>query len=383
MANIKVFENWTTADISQAARPFIQDIDEAQRRQGNSGAILAKLGDYANHILRYSPRVIFSKMIPWGASDHTGIDPLLVWKYFDGNENGRSLDVRVLFFPRYAGAGDAEIAQDTASDIPSAGPITSFQRNQTFSSIDLYRSIESGFYKVSRGDANDAEIVDGLSSFNGLTVAGVIVQESKLSYLDSVNETYVPTGDLVKGEKVLSAGVTSLVDGIHACRKNQLPIVWSWCSLGNTATPSTSDETGIHVTSATYVNAFDQTITTRTATSPGGCTNGWYCGIGNVNTGSGNQVKVMCRVLANATVGNGTVKFEGPDHAASNLTEITVTGGGGLDWYGDDTNFIYLNSESGWSDSTTARNKIDALLKVASDDLYVYGIRCWMVYNGY
>ena len=159
--------------------------------------------------------------------------------------------------------------------------------------------------------------------------------------------------------------------------------VFSWAAVGRTATPAASDHTGLVITSGSYVNVFDQTITARTATSPGSVSLAYKCGVGRDDMEYGNKVKVQCSVLATKTAGDdGYVKFIGPDHIASNEVELTIAGGSGPSWSGyGSSSFIYLNSDSNYDDTDTSRNKIDVHAKVDGGTLYIYGIRCYIVYD--
>jgi hypothetical protein len=380
MADISILEEWTGIDIEKFAKPFTQDDDGAQRRLGCRASVVKQLGENVNHLLRKQPRIIFSKIIPDSMGDNTGLDPILQWRYWDNSPNGSDLVVKVVYLPRTAGSGSAVIMQDPASNI--LGYSNSYLRDDVnISDSNYYEGLKEGFFVIPRNTSSNAMATDGITTTNGIRLLGIAVQEYPHAVLYTDRDIYVNTNLVAKGEKILDEALEDLTTGMHHCRKDRLPVFGRWSAIGVTSTPASSDHTALVISNTAYANLFDVSVGDRTANSPGFCGSAWYAGIGNMAAKNGNKVPVKCRVLCKPDDATNVV-FVGPDHYSDNNCLIEIPAGGVLNWYGDDTSIVYLNSNSGWTDETTARNKIDVMGAVDSNTSYFYGVVTEITYDG-
>jgi hypothetical protein len=367
---------WKAIGLSQQCQNWTLDHAGAARKMSNRAAAYQTLAQATNHLLARRSRVLFHYCQDSSVADTTGAEPLLRWLYFDDWDNGREYTVHLVcivppivttawYAQQWSGADNYDAANITPKNV--------FERILPLQWTDVWYLS----FTVDRGNAGDAAVEDGLSTFDGCTILACTVIEGPLDELDtSVNFHCIPKY-AAPGKQIVADAVYNVRTRSQERRMSGLPVVFCWAAQGCTETPAVpGDTTGRHVDSATYVNIFDQADTTRTATSVGWCTTARYAAHG-LDT----KVKVICRVLAEATVGNGTVRFEGSSNIANNYCEITVTGGGGLAWYGGINDYMYLDATIEQAVMDATMNKIDCLAKVASDDLYIYGVAGWIEYT--
>jgi hypothetical protein len=376
-------------DIKMWAKNWRQDDGGAHRRMGNKGAVISALANKVNYLLAMNPRTMFTKS--QSDPDATGLDPLYRWVYYDGVPNGTVYIVHIIA-QKIETAGDAYAQQWSGADHYAAThitPIYAFNITTAGSFEDVFYAM----YFVIRGAASDAEVEDGISTFNDFTILSINTQEiipANELYNDS-DYTYIKNTRNLKGTKVLEGLPEDTREKLHTVRTEQLPIILNWAAqMGDPpTTPSapgnsyciTVDDTNY----PTYVNIFDQNESSRGAQTTGACVDVQYAGRGLETQTDGRKVKVICRVLAKIASGaTGTVKFEGPNHhSVQYYVEITVNSTT-LQWWGDSDDYIYLDPTVSATDATTARNKIDVFGKVTSGlspRLYIYGVRCWIVYE--
>lgn len=382
MGRIGVPSGWTPIALDAFCQNWAADYDGTEVAMGNHAAAAIAEAHAANHMFARHARPIFNYFCPIAGANPTGLAPLLRWLYLDNKDNERSYTVNIIAVMPESVVNEWYAQQWSGATNYAAGNITA-KSAQITNSVRRYQDLVALSFRVSRGAVTDAVVEDGLSTFDGCTILAVTVYEDVLAEIDTSIHTYCNPFLAKPGKQIVEGVVSDLRTKVHELRTTGLPIVFSWAAQGDTGTPAVPGAaTGLHVTSTSYVNLFDQSEAARTAVTPGQCCQALYCGRGKRAIAGNGQTKVVFRVLANATTNNGVVKFEGSDNIASNLTEITVTGGGGLAWYGSDSNFIYLDTTVAVDNLTTAMNKIDALGKiVTSGDMFVYALRGWIIYT--
>jgi hypothetical protein len=332
-----------------------------------------------NRALAHMPRVWYSQAWPTSDAETAGSDPLVQWQAYDGVTNARSYRVRILAVPRTAGAGDCYAAR-------SGGLATQATdlRNYSKVAVDEFEDLIVAEFTVARGAVTSAVITEGLSTFNGYTILGIVVQDDDLVTLDTSIHDAVDPGLAKTGGKVLADVLSDCRTAFHALRRYNLPYCTQWAGYrvgGAFQTPVGTNPSAIVVASATQVNVIDQTVVARSATSPGVSCHVQYMGWGEEDETAGQRIKVECRVLAQCTGGagaNGIVRFEGP----LNSVDVTVTHGAATAWYTSAPNYLYLDSTVADTDATAARNKIDIfglIPGIAGEILYIYGLPSWQV----
>jgi hypothetical protein len=183
---------------------------------------------------------------------------------------------------------------------------------------------------------------------------------------------------------VIETYVERMVEDFNTLRQNYHPTFFSWLALGTAAgwaTPGASNENGIRVTATSLTNVFDGSSTSRTATTEGlTCHSCYRAGRGAESQTDGTKVACQCYALIDPGTSNCSVRFEGPNHVATNWVDLTAPGGTGPLWYSD---VLYLNSSVEDSVLTLAGNKVDCFASVASggDTAYLYALIGIGVYN--
>jgi hypothetical protein len=367
-------------DIASICKPWTTTLNNGDdARMMNRAQALVRLAQMLNHCLGRYPRVMFAQNMKQSEADSTGADPVYEWYYDDQVNNGRSSTISIVGFPRTAGAGNAYAARYGGG----ATERTSYT-TQTVAAVTLYTDTRGDSYAVARGAAAASEINEAVSTFNGYTITGLSVQDDDVgSSLDTSIHDYVVPEDAKKGAEVLDDLMEQIRAKLYALQTSNLSKIISWSAQRLAAgwqTPSTNTSVagGIATNSATYVNVIDQSITARTATSPGLTGHVRNRGWGANDETNGTYVKVMVRVHGKTTGAgglHGKVKFEGPIDSA----EVTITNGAAQTWWG--TGYIHLDSTKADTDVTAARNKIDVFAKidvgVTNEVVYIYGLSAW------
>jgi hypothetical protein len=317
-------------------------------------------------------------------ADSTGLDPLYSALRDDRVENARNYDVRFLIVPRTTGTGDSYAKKEGSTEQ------TSLYNWVKPTALNLAGDVRYTDYQVARGAAARAEVEEGITTVNNFTVVDVAIVDESLNSLDTTLHDYADPSIGKTGQPILADALEGMRDVFHDQRKYNLPMGFCWAAQGESSTPGSTNATAIVVTSASYVNMIDTSVTSRTATSPGNLCPAYLAGQGPPDNQrgtdlNGESVALHCRVLGIPDGSNDcNIKFIGPTHVASNEVEITMTAGGILAWYGQSGggSSIKLNTQSNdISDTTTARNKVDVHVKTAGGTAYIYGIATWYEYS--
>lgn len=355
-----------------------------------------------NHLLGQHPRLYFAQAqsTTTAYSGSTSGNPLYRWRYNDTVANGTVRVVRFLALPRVNGTGNAYVG---VSDGDGNEYATSSFANMKPASVTYPDDLFYGEFSVSARPQSGAapgsdavkniEVIDGLRVYNGFTMMDVVVEDKELDTLIDGTHTLVDPSKAKQHGWCKADIAEDIRDGNHEARRGNPGMAVLWCArtvAGSWGTPTTSDHTGIVVDAgvvggATYVNVFDQSITTRDTDTIGISTHGQYCGIGDATQTNGQKITVVCQALAAIQTGVtlAKIKFIGPDHLANNNTEITVSATSAT-WVGGTGTIVYLNPASADSDANTSRNKIDIHAKCTAgggnSKLYIYALRGYILY---
>lgn len=354
----------------------ISSLTGLSHRVGNSAAAINSIVREMNNALSRNPRANFARCQPLGIADTTGADPLFVATYYDGIENARTWRCHIIAVPRtYVGA-ESSWAYRTYNDRESTPATTAY-----CDEVDAYEDVFETEFTCDRGDRAAGEIVECLTTLYGFTALAVTFEDEPLTELDTSIHQYADPLGIVKGGKVIEDNASDIYGAFEALRLYHLPSVVQWSAAGMIAEPDApGDDTCITVISASLVNVLDQTVTARTADTPGWCCDRYKAGT-QVGSPPNSNVTCTARVYAEAIGGDGTVRFVGPEHTASNYTEITVPAGGGLNWYGAAENVWYLNADAEYDDATVNCNKTDVLASCAGGGtLYIRALAGWQVF---
>jgi len=372
----------TGLDVSTRASPWRETYTTGSyARMTVRAKAMKALAEGTNRQLARMPRVNFAQAVPLEYADNTGGDPLIEWRYDDSVINGREQNWHIIAVPRTTGSGSQYAAR-----VGGASGELSHLLSATYASTVMWTHAAAMPMLISRGDQDDAERTEKLSTFNGCTVMSMVAQDTELDYLDTANHQYVDTGQAGKGEKVLADLGESMRSQIHSNRTTNLPILFNWAAQTNAGTyadVSATHQQGIPVSSATRVNLIDQSHTYRYGGSPGFSAHVQHHGWGDQGTTNGKLVRVQCRVLAKTVGGaaSSTIYMEGPPVVSNNFTTIEITNGAGVAWYGDDSHHVYLDSAQADTITTSSRNKIDAFGYIDGrtvEQQYVYGLAGWV-----
>jgi hypothetical protein len=395
MPKIQVKPGWLSFD-DDAASNFTQTKGGTSNvRQGVSARVIENLSHGINHLLCKNPRPMFGKSMPWAEVDTAGADPLFTWRYNDSVPNGITYRVHIIAAERTVNSNAAfnAVQWASANHYNIAGTTLPFttSRNDVVGTINRWYDVYEDEYIVTRkagGGPLNAEIEDGISTFDGKTILAVSVQEEELPRLDTDTHIYVDPSLARKAGPVLTDAPGQLQNVFHRLRTTNLPIVMSWSATSQSANVAPpGNQTGATITNSVYVNPFDQSITTRNSDTPGATYDAQYCGRGSTDFVDNNKVKVICRVKAQADGASGVdanVKFIGPESFAGNETVIPITIGTGLGWFGNADHAVYLDSNVAGTVATVNANKIDVHGKVSNsttDWLNLYRIRCWIEFS--
>jgi hypothetical protein len=376
MSKISAPEKWVDINVSNDVRNWTQDRDGTEYRKGNSAAPIVRLAKGMNHLLAKNPRTIFQKSIPAGDVDTSGLDPLYLWKYYDGIKNYRNYSIYMVCSPK--------TTDDVSCNAHLHGDESNTTRNYDYelSVDDLYKDCFEAIITVPRQDQSDAETEIGITTENGFRIFSISVQDDPIDELDTIDHFYCHQSEPRKGEKVLHGPTEMIRRHLHHVRTENLPIVVNWSSKGNALAPAApGDETCITVSNTAYSNLIDQEVgTTRNTATPGIHYDANSCGFGPRDETAGKKVYVTFRVLCN-TDSKMNIKFIGPDHIASNEV-ITATVSSTQAWVGADATNIALNPNVDYSCSNTHMNKIDVLAEVQTGGIgHIYGLRGWVIYE--
>jgi len=389
--SVQVDTWWAPLDLSRLCRSFAgrTGVNATDRLQARSAAFHA-LYRSINHIAFHSPRLVFSVSHPYAflpQEAYSGQVNIYRYRVYDHYPNERTRIFRMLHQYRTADPGSQTDAYaqplDNAFALETNAAGAPYQGSWASSKLEPSGPDSLVF---GRGDAPNSERNEGMAVFNRYTPISVSVQ-GEVQPVPDVSYTYCaqpPTS----GSDVIAGYLEHLRSVFHTIRSTYSRNVVMWYAAqksggwDTTMTADSATQWGAKVTSTSFINVLDFTSTSRTATSPGWSSHVYRHGRGDqANTTHGKKLRVACRVLANATTADGTVRFIGPASIASNQTDITVTAGAALGWWGG-ANYVYLDTSVDNDDVSTSRAKIDIHVKAgASGTLYVYGLQAFTYYE--
>ena len=352
----------------------------ATARMTNRGAALQHLAAKTNHVLGRVPRVWFWHCNPITSlttidAVGTGSGYMYYHRYRDGVVNARNYDCRVLTCPRTTGTGDCYA-------LHHGGTETTSKHNEVTTAINPCQDIILDEFTVARGAPTGDNTDWGVDVYNYYPFIDVCCQDQTISTLDSTVHDCCDPSLADPGRYVLADLAEQIRYGFHRARTENLPMLFMWHAGHPGNHSATTDKFGIVIASSTYVNVIDQGFASRTATSPGMSCGAYYAGRGRTAVEQyGISVPCTARVLTSGTgVGTGKIKIEGPDHIASNYTEIDTDAVYG--WHGSDSNVFYLNTTVDDTETLSSRNKCDIFGQFsAGETMYIYAIVAWMLYG--
>lgn len=344
--------DWSGIDLTGHCRIWKQDQDGTQRRMTNRAKVWTIAAAALNHLEGRTPRMLFCQALDAVSVEACNSNPTYSVKWIDNKINARERTVRVLALPRdsdvYNSNSLAEVYTNAAGSTNAAYPESC--ATPTFP-VDLtYRT-----FHTSRGASTNAVYCQSIATSNGVNLMDVCCQEDYVNTLDSgLGHDFVFSYSATPGAPIVTGVLEDLRAKFHRLRmgQNRLAFCFLGAAASNVHSCTSTGIRGFKTSSETYVNILDQTITARTATSPGVMAPGYKAGVGQSNA-----CGVQIYILAKKYVGDGYFKVIGPDHVADNNVEIAVTYDT-VEWYTSGP--VYLNTESAEAtDTTTARNKFD------------------------
>ena len=367
---------WVPLDIDAICKLYDQTKTGTDVRQGNRVAAVHALISALNHLLAYSSRIIMQQGQGYGFRATTGSGALASvyeWRMHDYVVNERTWRYRIIATAPTAAAAAAYAQRDDDATVTTASTYQAIAA-PTFPEDTWYDSMT-----YERGAAAGAIIEEGISTIENYSIVDLVVYTEPLPALEISVHDLIP-GRPSPGHYVVANFLEAVRAKFFELRSRCLPVLFGWYAQGDTGTPSTTDATGIVVTSTDWVNILDQNFSARTATTPGFIFDCYKCAAGLED-----RVPIWVSVKA-AKVDGGSpaaasITIGGPDHVAPNYAERTdVTGA--VAWY-DMPNHIYGNSAVDVASVTTARNKADVLAKVGAvgDTLYIYAVRGEMAWT--
>lgn len=379
MAERPITKTWQPVDTITVAKNYTQDITGTNRRMGHKASVINSLIEALNHLLAQHMRPIFWNSQGYPTSTGLGWsqqaeDPLYFFKYPDVMHNERTWVYRVLMVPPATGSGASKAHRQGASSTAT------LEEDFVAGSAQNLDAVQYREFEYSRGDRANSEITEGITTLNDYIVVDCVIQARELSTLNDTNHQYVFPGAAPGDYVVGNTWLEQLRAKLHTSRTTNLGKVLSWCStdIGNTAITA-SDTRGFYVASTSFVNLLDQTVTARSATSPGFFFHTEYGAMGLLSPTGGTvtQKKYTFRLYADvAGASTATVRFE----TALGTADITINNTGAA-WYGSDSNYFVASSNVADSETGATINKCDILAKVASggDILRIWAIEAWEI----
>jgi len=376
-SKIKADKYWQAIDIDETCRLFETTPEGTEVRQRNTAEAVRAIVGPLNHCLANTARVIARQSIPYVYRPTDNPNPACRWAFDDRITNARDQQWRLASYPRSSGSGAGFAYREGDSSTRTQEDYTnitgaSFPEDVSLATIDY-----------ERGDKSDTTAPEGLSLNLQFPYIDFVVQEQPIAKFDTDLHDYA-IGKAVAGQSVIETTVERMVEAFNGIRQNYHPTFFSWLALGTAAgwaTPGASNENGIRVTATSLTNVFDGSSTSRTATTEGlTCHAAYMAGRGAESQTDGTKVACKCYAFIDPGTSNCSVRFEGPNHVASNFVDLTAPGGTGPLWYSDT---LYLNSSVEDDTLTLAGNKIDVYASVASggDTAYIYALIGIGVYN--
>lgn len=234
-------------------------------------------------------------------------------------------------------------------------------------------------------NVSDAIAEETISVYNSAATDGWFIEdmytvEEPMVVLDTEKHVYAPVNAL-HGEIVKAKHFEDIRSAQHEIRTDALPKVFSWSAIGagdNMPASQASDQGGIYITSASEVNVFDLSATSRDATSLGFFFDAYKCG-----RGIATECKLVVAAIAKVDSGSAEIVFRGPTGTTQTNHTLTVTDTSYTKYGGTvGSNYIMLRTDIEYDDVTTARNKIDILARVTTaNNLSVVSLDAWLAYS--
>lgn len=374
--------------LAAVARNFVQDQNAYQRRMGNSVSALRELGARVNHLGAFSPRVSFAQSVREADIEPYGSNILFATQSYVVPPNGQNFVVRALTLPRIYDTTDNAIMRVVMGLVAGGYQEDSSQANAGSTAPRWPEDLLFSQARMTRLEG-DAPRPMFIQTFGGYTIVDMCVQDESVPTLDTGVHAAVRVGLGSGGREALWDLPEEIRYAFERLRTGNLPVMFQWHARGTPAgwatsadLPAGGDHRGMLVTSGTFVNLFDQTVTERSATSPGFYCPACYTGIGHESKAAGQSIGVKISVFAtvegvyNPEV-TSTVRLVGPTHVVeNNYVDISIPAGSSPDWY-TSASLLSLNTMSSDDDTTTARNKVDPLAKVGvgGDKMIVYAVK--------
>lgn len=355
------------APIKINVKNWVLNREGTQIRQGCSMWDLRPLLRASNHLSAFTPRIIFDQC----CYDITnipidGYNSYYRWSYYDSTLNNKNYTIKGIGV--YSDAYDAYAWLDGYDDTILS---------QSLMNSDGYSVVEITNVRTS----SDGEIIRcALNTDNdtgNLGFAEICVQESPVEVLSSDYHTFTKES-IVNASYISADTVESIRDVLQSVKESNLPVVFSWSALGASA-PETqrSCQDGICITNDGYLNIFNLSDTTRTATSPGFFIDGYYSGKGQLSRH--NKVYIEYGIYCRVDGGEASVKILGPDDGYC-TTSVTNTD---YDWiYSNNDELFYYSDRRASEDDITYQNKFDWLAKADTGyKLQILACVCWITNN--
>lgn len=347
--------DWGSIDLTGHCRVWTQDQDGVQRRMTNRSKVWIIEAAALNHLEGRTPRLLFAQA--WDAATVTACDssPLMTARWIDNKVNSRDRTVRVLALPRDSDVYSTNVAADIYTNAASASNAVFPEAANvpTFPTDAIYRT-----FKVAKGGSSNAVVTEKISATNGLPIIDICCQEDQVNTLDTaLDHDLVFAYSATPGAPIVTGLLEDLRAKFHRLRMGQNRLMCCFLGLASGGTYSMLSATGAGgfyiVNQGSNVNLLDQTVTTKSATTPGMSMPGYRSGVGlAVSTG----VIFYFLAMRGPVGGTSTITIIGPDHIAPNQASVDVTATSAT-WY--QCGPVQLNTEATETDATNGRNKID------------------------
>jgi hypothetical protein len=371
----------SNTDVEDFSTNWVQDQDGIDRRQGCRAKAGTVVSYAINNLAGTHPRPLFWMTLPFFRNghadwaDHTNATADLFEFLWDKTHNqGRLATLKSIEMPRqFVNAPVNSDGVNTFLELQWAGVYggsvdgTANTAKQpigtTFSNYFTAMDMES--VPVNIGNPTNLVEFGTFKSHAGYRFLDIAVTEdSLLELVPELNHSYADPTIAKPGKFVLADAAEQARSALHEIRKTNLPVVFTWSSLGGVANPdmvSPGSLRGMAVNSEAdvgWVNLLDHAISSRNASTPGVAGYAYKSGVG-----LNGSVPVTCYVLGqrNSSAGDAQVRFE---TSWSNATvDLTYNGTGSLGWVG--VTGLTMNSAIE-DNSATNENKVDIYGSVTS-----------------
>lgn len=361
-------------DLVDHCKPWDEDLDGADRPMKNRAKVLRALREGVRHCQGRQPRMLACQPHSLANAPDTTSDPIYRFHYRDDWPNGRRSRWDVCWMPHdYSAGGSSSAAHYYCVESDS-----SEKSADSWADSGVYP--EAAYYETfhhDRGASPDAEATEGISGKgDDRRLIDFYVADDPLEQLDTELHS-VALGEAQAGDPITSGQLEEIRTALHELWNDNAPVVFCWLGHadGDAFQETSSGSQCLSTTSSTYVNVFDSSVTSRTATSPG-----FPIHLYKAARGIRDNIKVRFWVFGrtDGSAGNNWVRWDGPDHIANNWSAVEVTTSAG--WFGTVGTACYLDASAANNDTTTGRNKIDVSFKTDSS-IYIWGLIGQVVYE--